>query len=157
MSKNSAFFPVWENLAFCHDIPRGPGSSFCVYRNNKKLIQLSRSAFFIRSLPKIRLCMRVLMEYYDFKVFTRVLWQFMTKFAALTDVCRCAMCKQGWYTWKQLDTSESWHTLCLIFGRVGKYRTLHEQAGSDPKLLVIKIKYIEGERPGCKNQFYDYV
>jgi len=35
------------------------------------------------------------MEYYDFKVFTSVLWQFMTKFAPFTRVFRRATCKQG--------------------------------------------------------------
>jgi len=50
-------------------------------------------------------------------VFTSVLWQFMTKFPPLTYVFRCATYKQGWYTRKRVDTPESWHTVCLIFGR----------------------------------------
>jgi len=52
------------------------------------------------------------MKHYDFKVFTRVLWQFTTKFA------RVFWCKQGQYTRKLVDTPERWHTVCLIFGKV---------------------------------------
>jgi len=56
------------------------------------------------------------MEYYDFKVFTHVLWQFTTKFAPLTCVFRCATFEQGRYILKRVQTPESWHTVCLIFG-----------------------------------------
>jgi len=49
------------------------------------------------SRPKIRLSKQVLMEYYDFKEFTRVLWRFMTKFASLTLVFQCVTFKQGRY------------------------------------------------------------
>jgi len=35
------------------------------------------------------------MEYCDFKMFTRVLWQFMTKFVPLTHVFWCAVCKRA--------------------------------------------------------------
>jgi len=59
------------------------------------------------ALPKMALWKHVWMEYCDFKVFARVLWQFMTKFAPLAFVFRCAMCKQGWYNWKRVDTPES--------------------------------------------------
>jgi len=68
-------------------------------------------------LPKVRLCKQVWMEYYNFKVITPVLWQFMMKmmkFAPLTLVLWCAKCKQGQYTWKRVDAPESWHTVCLI-------------------------------------------
>jgi len=57
------------------------------------------------------------MDYNDFKVFTPVLWWFATKFAPLACVFRCALCKQGRYTRKKVDTPESWHSVCLIFGR----------------------------------------
>jgi len=67
--------------------------------------------------PKIRLCKHVWMECFDFKVFTRVSWCFMTIFAPLTHVFRCAVCKPWRYTWKLVDTPKSWHTVCLIFGR----------------------------------------
>jgi len=41
----------------------------------------------------------------------------MTKFAPLTRVFWCATCKQGWHSWKQVDTPESWHMVCFIFAR----------------------------------------
>jgi len=69
------------------------------------------------SLPKIRLRMHDWMEYYDYKMFTRVLWWFVMKFAPLTCVFRCATCKQGRYIWKWVDTPESRHIVCLIFSR----------------------------------------
>jgi len=61
------------------------------------------------------------MEYYDFKVFTGVLCRFTMKFAPSTRVFQCPTCKQRRYTWKQVDTPESWHTVSLIFG----WETLH--------------------------------
>jgi len=36
------------------------------------------------SWPKIRLCKYIRTEYYDFKMFTRIFWQFAMKFAPLT-------------------------------------------------------------------------
>jgi len=70
----------------------------------------------LTSQPKIRLCKHVWMESYDFKVLTYLLWKFMTKFAPLTFVVWCATYKQGWYTWKRVDTPKSRHAVCLIFG-----------------------------------------
>jgi len=52
-----------------------------------------------------------------FRCFTCVLWQFKMKLSPLTHVFRCATCKQVWYTRKRVDTPESCHKVCLIFGR----------------------------------------
>jgi len=51
---------------------------------------------------------------YDFKVFTRVLRQLMTKFAPLTCVFRCPTCKQGQYAesiWTHLKVGIQ----CVLF------------------------------------------
>jgi len=51
------------------------------------------------------------------KVFTHVLRRFMTKFALLARVYRCASCNRDETGKMRVDTPESGHTVCLIFGR----------------------------------------
>jgi len=75
-----------------------------------------------------------------FKVFYGGLWQ------NLHHVFRCATCKQGRYTWKRVGTSESWHTVCLIFGRDGIGLTMSKVC----LLSVIKRKWFIWVKPsGC--------
>jgi len=50
------------------------------------------------------------MEYYDFKVFTRVKWRFTSKSLPFARVNR------GKTGEVRVDTPESWHTVCLFFG-----------------------------------------
>jgi len=68
------------------------------------IIDQNKEKYLYHPYQKIRLCMHVWMEYYDCKVFTRVLWLFTTKFATLMRVFQCATCKQGQYTWKRVET-----------------------------------------------------
>jgi len=50
-------------------------------------------------------------------VFSRVLWRFTTKFAPLAHVFRCATVNRGETGKTGVDTPESWHSVCLTFGR----------------------------------------
>jgi len=78
------------------------------------------------------------MECYDFKVFSRVLRRFTTKFAPLAHTFWCAKCKQIETGKPRVDTPESWHTVCLIFGR---NMTL--------TLFQILVKVIAKKPQGC--------
>jgi len=60
------------------------------------------------------------MEYYDFKVFTQVLWGFKTKICTIgTYILVVPRVNRGKKCITWVDTPKSWHKVCLIFGRVG--------------------------------------
>jgi len=70
------------------------------------------------------------MEYYDFKVFAHVSWQFMTKFAPWTCLFRCATAhietgaiylKAGGYTWKLAYLFLAELDISISFPNIQKY------------------------------------
>jgi len=71
----------------------------------------------------------------------------MIKFAPLTHVLWCATCKQGRYTWRRVDTPESWHTVCLIFGSERTQKrvltTILSRPTSWPKVHLLCFKELE--------------
>jgi len=70
----------------------------------------------INTTAKNKAALACLNEYYDFKAFTRVSWPFTTKICPIgmrIGVPHVSRDKTGKL---RVDTLESWHTVCLIFG-----------------------------------------
>jgi len=102
------------------------------------------------------------MEYHDFKVFIHILWRFLTKFVPFTSDFRCATCKQRQYTWKWVDTPESWGNttfrtklVChMPVRKMSIWRTDHGKLAygettSYPKLAYSVSYFQRGESPIC--------
>jgi len=72
------------------------------------------------------------MQYYDFKVFTRVLWQFTEKFSGVPLVNRCDTPES------RVDAPESCHTVCLISGRDVKSDFFH----LSEELIILSLNQV---------------
>jgi len=80
------------------------------------------------------------MEYYDFKVLTHVygsLWQNLHVYTGVPHVNRDETGKAGEYTWQQVDTPESWHTVCLIL--VGIPKTIKSYEDLERKATKVSV------------------
>jgi len=70
----------------------------------------------INTTAKNKAALACLNEYYDFKAFTRVLWQFMTKFAPSTCVFWCARCNTPESGWIQLKVGIQ--SILFLLGKI---------------------------------------